>query len=621
MDSISRRFVILIVLLLAFTAGAQNTRVTSLTVGAGGLTNNTGPLRQGGDALFSGIIAAGGPFLTTNGNVVVVDGLAGSDATGMRLRNDRPFLTLTAAKNAAVAGDTLYVRPSVYLGTNLLKRGVNYWFESGAIVTNNGPSGIFDDKLTGATTNLIGGFGDFRLLMETNQFQAAIGAEGVLVVTNLGSYIILHGTRLQIRSFENSSLGTIAAVHVRNCTYVSVDVDEIVDPDFDRQSFNPSDPETEIFSTASGVYWQRGDVHISCKRMIIESGYSIWGDEPLATATNSLYYVGNLVKNKKSNCYYMSGTSDNYKLWIKVIESEATEGSVISSIAGGGKVYMDGFQKISAGGSALINNAGIRLWINGQKATALTANTTILDLDNGYTDAVIVEYETATARTHLPAVVDVVGGTNFLHGGRLIATNGIGMKFGGSHATRVKDMVVRTVNSGSGPTNEPMQSITNGLALQNSYLIAPNTSVPSIVSTNSLNPIAVAGTLQLSTAPGAAVVFTGGTVQMDNIHTNNVIDNSTNFAVNVMISEQYISATNNLNFAHATNLIAGRDLYPTITIENWGAVNRTLRFPSTWHWHGTTNNPPTTLYSNQVHTLSLKAYGPGQTNIVAAWGD
>src|SRR4051794_29373880 len=77
------------------------------------------------------------------------------------------YANISAAKAAALAGDTIEVHPGTYLENNLLKNGVNYVFYPGATlvwvdpVTGGAGYGFFDDRATGATTNRILGAVDF----------------------------------------------------------------------------------------------------------------------------------------------------------------------------------------------------------------------------------------------------------------------------------------------------------------------------------------------------------------------------------------------------------------------------------------------------------------------------
>src|SRR3954470_18561738 len=80
------------------------------------------------------------------GNLVWVDAVNGNDGTGQRGKLQFPFLTLGAAKTAAVSGDTVVVLPGSYNEKNLAKNGVNWHFVNGAGVNYSGGTGggIFD---------------------------------------------------------------------------------------------------------------------------------------------------------------------------------------------------------------------------------------------------------------------------------------------------------------------------------------------------------------------------------------------------------------------------------------------------------------------------------------------
>lgn len=95
---------------------------------------------------------------STCGNCVFVD-VDGSDTTGARERFDKPFLTLEAARTAAQAGDTIYVRSGSYTVTaSLAKAGVHWHFAPGTSVTksNNANVAIWDDNNTAMSFSVTG---------------------------------------------------------------------------------------------------------------------------------------------------------------------------------------------------------------------------------------------------------------------------------------------------------------------------------------------------------------------------------------------------------------------------------------------------------------------------------
>lgn len=137
-----------------------------LVLRAGGLGIGTDVL--GGNGLkvagnvdsSTGFSINGTPVGTGGGSTVIISNTVfvskgGNDSTAQRCRLDLTFLTCAAAVSAANAGDTVYVWPGAYEGTNLLKNGVNWKLSDNATLTSN--SGIFDDHLAGAVTSNIDG--------------------------------------------------------------------------------------------------------------------------------------------------------------------------------------------------------------------------------------------------------------------------------------------------------------------------------------------------------------------------------------------------------------------------------------------------------------------------------
>lgn len=144
--------------------------------------------------------------LGKRGSLVFVDSDLGSDSTGLRDRADRPFLTLTSAKAAAISGDTIIVRPGTYNEKNLLKTGVNWWFYPGASVIYTGVAAgaIFDDGVNGTAGAVISqvlGYGTFTS-----------DAGGVLNISNAL-------TNLQLAGITASSV-TIATLAMSGGTVV-----------------------------------------------------------------------------------------------------------------------------------------------------------------------------------------------------------------------------------------------------------------------------------------------------------------------------------------------------------------------------------------------------------------
>ena len=97
------------------------------------------------------------------GNLVWVDQVNGNDSLAVRGQRGVPFKTLTAAKNAAQAGDTIMVLPGTYDENDLLRDQVNWYFFPGALVhyTDTQAGAIFDTG-SSAVTSCIAGLGEFQ---------------------------------------------------------------------------------------------------------------------------------------------------------------------------------------------------------------------------------------------------------------------------------------------------------------------------------------------------------------------------------------------------------------------------------------------------------------------------
>jgi hypothetical protein len=94
----------------------------------------------------TGISISSGGSITTNNTVYVATN--GVDATGARNNLAKPFLTLEAARDAALSGDTIFVYPGAYTVTStatngLAKDGVNWYFYPGAIVNKSTAGPLF----------------------------------------------------------------------------------------------------------------------------------------------------------------------------------------------------------------------------------------------------------------------------------------------------------------------------------------------------------------------------------------------------------------------------------------------------------------------------------------------
>ncbi len=78
---------------------------------------------------------------------------------------------------------------------------------------------------------------------------------------------------------------------------------------------------------------------------------------------------------------------------------------------------------------------------------------------------------------------------------------------------------------------------------------------------------------------------------------------------------QTVSLTGNVTFT-TSNKAASTGIYVTVRVVADG-TNRTLTFPGTWVWVGST--PPATIIASKVGILSLICFGATDADVVASW--
>jgi hypothetical protein len=160
-------------------------------------------------ALGLGATAAKTLYVSTTGN----------DATAVVGDRDRPYLTLLAARAAAVSGQTIFVLPGTYVlncqtNHNLAKDRVNWYFFPGARVEVTGSvvsgsgldelSGLFDDGQYGFGLNLptsyeVAGHGDFVFNL-TGANNSTGGNAGIVNVTKASSEVTFACRSVQVLS-------------------------------------------------------------------------------------------------------------------------------------------------------------------------------------------------------------------------------------------------------------------------------------------------------------------------------------------------------------------------------------------------------------------------------------
>ena len=318
------------------------------------------------------------------GDVTRVGILNGSYPTGGKVRlihagvSTNSFTTITDAKNAAVAGDLVWVEAGNYYENNLLKSNVNYHFMPGVSIawTNATDTefGIFDDRATGTTTNTISGSADiyWRSPSSTDFSHAGI------MLTNSNTRFIASFSKLIGDSF--STIGEQPhIIHASGSnSWVSIKADELL-----TGSVNQSG------QVLGGIVWLNGEMFVNISHIGEFAGYGIWPSDPQGRSTNNLWVTSDLVE-----CYiYADAATLNFRSWYDIKELRmTTNGTVKSGFAFfGGRHYVK-CDKISSpsyfgasGGDGLVFTvtAGGEVWLDCQKLSRNGYSHTAIRVDSG----------------------------------------------------------------------------------------------------------------------------------------------------------------------------------------------------------------------------------------------
>lgn len=294
-------------------------------------------------------LAISGTALGANSNVIRVSKSVQSSDTRTGLSKydaTRPFLTITAAKAVAAAGDTIIVSSGTYAENDILKNGVDQFHEAGVVVTWSGTGrGIFDDS-DGTISCVVSGAGKYIATAE---------ATALIWMQSGSSNIKISGSELVFSTTTNEQS---ALCHTGTTT-------QKLFLDF-----------TIIRNTKGSTFEQLGgQIYASAKQILVESGYFINASEP--DDTSNIYVTGDLIKTglvDPVNLYAGYGVG---KTWISAKE---VQGDVYLSGAYTGKFYLTAQKWHSPLFDKLVwwdNGAAGEVWINAQKVTIPDLTTAI----------------------------------------------------------------------------------------------------------------------------------------------------------------------------------------------------------------------------------------------------
>ena len=402
-----------------------------------------------------------------SGKTLYVDSVNGNDSTGSR-QTANPFLTLAAAKTAAVSGDTIVVYPGTYtIATTMLKNGVN-WHGIDATVESTVADGsaLLDDSSTGANGAVTCRItGNFKLKRAT-----------VIKLVNTDSDVVI-----ECDTMEYLAGGTTVAPGVDCLVYhirgrLEITANLISAP------------------TTIGIYWENGPHHT--KVSTLESGiYPIYAFA-VEAMTGDMFVTAQLIDCLVEEKAITIGDSAAFNpvVWVNAQLIRATGGGILE--ATGGKMYIQAL-KLQAGGD-LASITGGKHYITTQKIEGRAFGVSGGELwieadqweDNGLSGDVLT----------------VSGGTAWVKGGTMnktVAGDGITVSGG---ALQVTDLRIDTSISN---TSNPIVKSGGTLTLGGCYLFA-EASRDSIAAATAQD-VQVYGGVFASKAVNVNVTLVGGT--------------------------------------------------------------------------------------------------------------
>lgn len=437
------------------TAGAMETTDTATVSAPVGVALNAttflfDPKRPSTGGLDGGVLPTG--------NTIWVDQVNGNDSTGIRGDQAHPFQTLSAAKDEAVYGDLIFVRPGEYDEKNLLKDGVNWHFEAGANVIYTGASNgsIFDDGPNGSNgpiTCIIDGSGIFRW---TNDFDSASQHFAVVHIQNQDSNVVIRGCRID--QLGNNFQYGWTVLQEDGMLKVSM---------------------SDMISSPGGAYnlgWFGGTGWINALSITGKGVAITW----IGSSVGGNFYVtSSLIETTDSDFLISTETEDTIgALWVEslVIKGNASSG-LIHGVSG--KVYITSQKVWNTNSSGpVINCQGFILWMTAQKITSHSGFIFVCEGASGTVNLDVQQYESMLIGPTPGSYASIYneGADLIIHGGIITISNPGNVQRGLDHVagtTRALGLVIRS--SGNDQTNSyPVNISSSGLILDHCTLISPS---------------------------------------------------------------------------------------------------------------------------------------------------
>lgn len=456
-----------------------------------------------GPAGPAGPAGAPGPNQLLTGKTLWVDSVNGNDGTAVRGDAAKPYLTLAAAQTAALAGDTIVVRPGAYVVTATLgKHLVNWHFEAGTGVTRTETDPLADvavwDDGGAAMTFTVTGAGTFTVVLTSNANDVDAAA---IRVRHASSVVAVDCLDL----IADDTAATFAGSGVR------LDDGNLVVHCRDSSGSN------------AGVWWVNGELSVT-GRECRSSRYAVYSTVNTAP-TGDAYVLFSSIRNTGTDqAVLVEGTNANAALWVRAETVRGGSSGIAvtcQSPSGGNRLYVE-CQKVFG----MVQEAGgftSLLYLRADKVSPVVITSPLLYVGNGFAWVQVNDWDGVTLATQ---AIDVPAGSVDILGGRLVAgSTGISVNSGTlrMHGVHVSGngtglLMIQGnarlsgcfIDSSVSNVSNPVIKTGGTLTLANTTLVAHSTR--NAIEVFSAQTVVINGTLTANRPSHASVSFTGGPV-------------------------------------------------------------------------------------------------------------
>lgn len=415
--------------------------------------------------------------------VVHVDS-AGADATGLRGRADKPFLTPAAAAAAAQSGDAVVARPGAYAVTApVAKAGVGWHLPPGTTVTRSdgGAGGIFDDG-GAAMDYTVDGAGVVALTAGSGGPASAVRA------AHPSSNVSVRARRVSAAAAGASD--AYAVGHENGVLSVDADVIEA----------------TTTTGVESAVWWVNGSLHVRAGVIRSAGGWGLYTACNAAPTGEANVHADEITGQAPLS---FQGSNAAAGVWVRTLTVRGTDPTQQAVLVTGNSRYYVDAQKIFGRLRALALGGGAGLtYVRVQKWSAIAngspGSAQLVQVTSG-THQMILDVQEADPAGFAGDMITVNAGTVEIRGMRYVAGAGaLGVTVGGGTLRLVNCLIDTSANSAA----DPLTVSGGAVELVDCVLVANSTR--EAITAGSAQTVQVRGVLSANRPVNANVTLAGG---------------------------------------------------------------------------------------------------------------